>query len=135
MEKITVDAKVENLAAVTEFIISSMEEKDCSVKILMQTELVMEELFVNVASYAYEGGTGSCTVCKELEENPSAIVVTFIDSGTPYNPLEHKDPDTGLTLEERSPGGLGIFLVKKNVDEIFYEHKDGKNILTFKKLF
>ncbi len=135
MEKITVDAKVENLATVTEFIISSMEEKSCSVKIIMQIELVMEELFVNVASYAYEGGTGSCTICKEFEDDPAALIVTFIDSGVPYNPLEHKDPDTGLTLEERSPGGLGIFLVKKNVDELFYEHKDGQNILTFKKFF
>ena len=98
-------------------------------------ELVIEELFVNVANYAYTPKEGNCTVQKEFQENPRAVVVTFIDSGMPYNPLEHEDPDTSLGVEERAIGGLGIFLVKKNVDDISYEHKDGQNVLRLKKLF
>jgi anti-sigma regulatory factor (Ser/Thr protein kinase) len=135
MEKLTIEAKVENLATVTEFITSSLEEKDCSIKIIMQMELVIEEIFVNVASYAYRPNIGSVTICKEFEESPQAVIITFIDSGIEYNPLEHEDPDINAGIDERSIGGLGIFLVKKNVDEISYERKDGKNILTMKKIF
>lgn len=135
MEQLTIEAKVENLSTVTEFIIESLEELNCKPKILMQMELVIEELFVNVASYAYAPNIGICTVQKILEDNPRSITVTFIDSGVPYNPLKKEDPDTSLGVEEREIGGLGIFLVKKNVDAITYEHKDGQNVLTFKKLF
>ena len=135
MEQLTIEAKVENLSTVTKFIIESLEELNCKPKILMQMELVIEELFVNVASYAYKPNIGTCTVQKILEDNPRSITVTFIDSGVPYNPLKKEDPDTSLGVEEREIGGLGIFLVKKNVDDITYEHKDGQNVLTFKKLF
>lgn len=135
MEKLTIDAKIENLPEVTEFITSSLEEKDCSIKIIMQMELVIEEIFVNVASYAYRPNVGPVTVCKEFEEEPQAVIITFIDGGIEYNPLEHKDPDINAPVDERDIGGLGIFLVKKNVDDIFYERKDGKNIFTIKKIF
>ena len=135
MEQIIVEATVENLERVTDFIIESLEERNCKPKIIMQMELVIEELFVNVAHYAYKPNVGQCTVQKEIEENPRAISITFIDSGMPYNPLEHDDPDTSLGVEEREIGGLGIFLVKKNVDKISYEHKDGQNVLRLTKLF
>ncbi len=135
MEQIIVEATVENLERVTDFIIESLEERNCKPKIIMQMELVIEELFVNVAHYAYTPNKGICTVQKEIEENPRAISITFIDSGMPYNPLEHDDPDTSLGVEEREIGGLGIFLVKKNVDKISYEHKDGQNVLRLTKLF
>ena len=135
MEQLTIEAKVENLSTVTKFIIESLEELNCKPKILMQMELVIEELFVNVASYAYKPNIGTCTVQKILEDNPRSITVTFIDSGVPYNPLKKEDPDTSLGVEEREIGGLGIFFFKKNVDDITYEHKDGQNVLTFKKLF
>ena len=135
MEKLTTNATVENLAAVTEFITSTLEEKDCSMKIIMQMELVIEEIFVNVASYAYRPNVGPVTICKEISESPQAVTITFIDSGVAYNPLEREDPDITLSAEERDIGGLGIFLVKKNVDEISYEYKDGQNILRLKKFF
>ncbi len=135
MEKLTVDAKLENLSSVTEFILSALESRDCPMKIIMQMELVIEEIFVNIASYAYKEEVGSATICREVYEDPRAIELTFIDSGTPYNPLEHKDPNINLSAEERQIGGLGIFLVKKNVDEISYSHEDGNNILTVKKNF
>ena len=71
----------------------------------------------------------------EFEENPAAVLMTFLDRGKPYNPLEKDDPDTTLDIDERDVGGLGIFLVKNNVDEISYEYADGKNILRMKKFF
>lgn len=135
MEKLTVKAKVENLASVTEFIISSLEERGCSVKVSMQMELVIEEIFVNVANYAYTPEVGEVTIYKDFDDDPRALDLTFADFGTPYNPLEHKDPDTTLAAEDREIGGLGIFLVKKNVDAIDYERKDGQNILHMKKFF
>lgn len=135
MEKFTIDAKLENLPAVTEFVIDALESRDCSMKVTMQMELVIEEIFVNVASYAYKNDVGEVTICRKFDEEPRAIELTFIDSGTLYNPLEHKDPDTSLGAEEREIGGLGIFLVKKNVDEISYKREDGQNILTVKKFF
>ena len=135
MEKITVDALLENLQAVVDFATEKLEARDCSMKVVMQTELVIEEIFVNIASYAYHPEIGPATFCMEFEENPNSVLMTFIDGGKPYNPLEQKAPDTTLSIEERDVGGLGIFLVKKNVDEIAYEYTDGKNILRMKKLF
>ncbi|MBR0288672.1 MAG: ATP-binding protein [Selenomonadaceae bacterium] len=135
MEKITVEAVLENLQTVIDFATEKLEERDCSMKVIMQTELVIEEIFVNIASYAYHPETGAATFCMEFEKNPNAVLMTFIDSGKPYNPLEADAPDTTLAIEDRNIGGLGIFLVKKNVDEISYEYTDGKNILHMKKFF
>ena len=134
MEKITVDAVLENLQAVIDFATEKLEERDCSMKVVMQTELVIEEIFVNIASYAYHPEIGPATFCMEFEENPHALLMTFIDAGKPYNPLEQDAPDTTLAIDEREVGGLGIFLVRKNVDEISYEYADGKNILRMKKI-
>ena len=133
MKKITVEATVDNLQQVIDFATEQLEARDCSMKVVMQTELVIEEIFVNIASYAYENDTGLVTFCVDFEENPSAVLMTFIDGGKPYNPLEKSDPDTTLDIDERDVGGLGIFLVKKNVDEISYRFDGGQNILTMKK--
>ncbi|MBR4903246.1 MAG: ATP-binding protein [Selenomonadaceae bacterium] len=135
MEKITVEAVVENLQTVIDFATEKLEARDCPMKTSMQLELVIEEIFVNIANYAYHPETGVATFCMEFEENPSAVSMTFIDGGKPYNPLEKDDPDTTLDVDEREIGGLGIFLVKKNVDEISYEYADGKNILRMKRFF
>lgn len=135
MKKITVEAVIENLQEVIDFATEELEARDCPMKISMQVELVIEEIFVNISSYAYNPEIGPATFCMEFEENPNAALMTFIDSGKPYNPLEQTDPDTSLAIEQRSVGGLGIFLVKKNVDEISYKYEDGKNILFMKKFF
>lgn len=135
MEKITVEATTDNLQDVIDFATAQLEEHDCSMKVVMQMELVIEEIFVNVSSYAYHPDTGDVTICVDFAENPSAVEMTFIDGGKPYNPLEKEDPDTTLGIDEREIGGLGIFLVKKNVDDISYEYADGKNILRVKKFF
>ena len=83
MEKITVEAVLENLQTVIDFATEKLEERDCSMKIIMQTELVVEEIFVNISSYAYNPETGSATFCIEFEKNPDAMLMTFIDGGKP----------------------------------------------------
>ena len=75
------------------------------------------------------------TVRAEVTDNPLAVVITFIDNGTPYDPLAKADPDTTLSVEERDIGGLGIYMVKKTMDDISYEYRNGQNILRIKKKF
>ena len=133
MKEIEVDATVDNLDLVNGFVEELLTSLDCSMKLEMQLSLVVEEIFVNIASYAYEGKTGKAVVQGGVEKDSATVKLVFIDEGMPYNPLEKEDPDISLSAEERGIGGLGIFLVKKNVDDISYEHKDGKNILTLWK--
>ncbi len=133
-EKLTIDAKVENLDQVLGFLDAFLERLDCPMKAQMQMDLAVEELFVNVASYAYGENTGKATL--ELMAKPesrSAVTLVLTDEGMKFNPLEKEDPDLTLPAEERGIGGLGILMVKKNVDEITYRRVDGKNILTMKK--
>ena len=126
MKSITVEAKIENVDKVTEFVNEVLEEKDCPLKVQMQLDVAIDEIFGNIAYYAYGKGSGNATI--QIE-----ITLIFIDQGTPYNPLENKDPDITLDIEDREIGGLGIFLVKKTMDELSYEYVDGQNILTMKK--
>lgn len=133
MKSITVEAKIENVDKVTEFVNEMLEEKDCPLKVQMQLDVAIDEIFGNIAYYAYGKGSGNATIQIEMEDNPPKITLTFIDQGIPYNPLEIKDPDITLDIEDREIGGLGIFLVKKTMDELSYEYVDGQNILTMKK--
>ena len=135
MDKLTIEAATDNLQQVTDFATERLEEHDCPMKVVMQMELVIEEVFVNVSSYAYRPDVGNVTICLDFAEEPASVEITFIDSGRPYNPLEKDDPDTTLGINEREIGGLGIFLVKKNVDDIAYEYTDKQNILRIKKFF
>ena len=133
MKSITVEAKIENVDKVTEFVNEVLEEKECPLKVQMQLDVAIDEIFGNIAYYAYGKGSGNSTIQIEMEDNPPKITLTFIDQGIPYNPLENKDPDITLDIEDREIGGLGIFLVKKTMDELSYEYADGQNILTMKK--
>ena len=133
--ELTLEATVENLSAVNAFIDDFLDAVGCPGRSHMQLSLVIEEIFVNVASYAYAPNTGKVTVKIAITREPLSAKIIFSDSGKPYNPLEAKEPDIDAPIEERNIGGLGIFLVKKNVDEVNYEFADGKNIFTiFKKL-
>ena len=133
MKTITVEAKIENIDVVTDFVNTFLEENSCPMKIQMQIDVVIDEIFGNIAYYAYESGSGNASVQVGMEEAPRKIVLIFSDQGIPYNPLENKDPDITLNLEEREIGGLGIYMVKKMMDEISYEYADGQNILRMKK--
>ncbi len=131
MDSLTLEATNDNLDKVLAFIDTALEKYGCSMKDQMKIDLSAEEIFVNIANYAYGDNTGNAEIT--VENNGGAFSVTFIDSGTPYNPLEKADPDITLSAEERQIGGLGIFLVKKNMDSVSYEYKDGKNIFTMTK--
>ncbi len=134
VKEMTVEATVENIEAVTDFINAELEAMDCPLKAQMQIDVAIDELFGNIAHYAYQPGTGPATVRVEEERDPSAVIITFIDSGVPYDPLTTKEPDVTLSAEEREIGGLGVFLVKKTMDDVSYEYKDGQNILRIKKI-
>ena len=133
MKELTVEAVVENIPRVTAFIEEELEQAACPMKAIMQIGLAIDELFCNIARYAYPGGTGSATVRLEIDRAARVASLTFIDGGVPYNPLEKEDPDVTLSAEERQIGGLGIFLVKKTMDGMRYERRDGKNLLTITK--
>lgn len=133
MKELTIEATTENIDAVTDFVNSQLEELDCSLKIQSQVDIAIDELFGNIAHYAYNPETGYATVQVEVTEDPLTVVITFIDDGVPYDPLAKDDPDTSLSAEERQIGGLGIYMVKKTMDDISYEYKDGRNILKIRK--
>ena len=133
MKELTITATVENIETVTDFVNEQLEAFDCPMKAQMQIDIAIDELFGNIAHYAYNPEVGDATVRVEVTEDPLAVVITFIDKGVPYNPLAKADPDTTLSAEEREIGGLGIFMVKKTMDDIIYEYKDGRNILKIKK--
>lgn len=128
---ITIDATTENLDTVNQFIDGFLEECGCPMKAQMQIDLSVEEIYVNIANYAYGDGTGKAEI--SIENNDGEITITFKDSGVPYNPLEKADPDISLSADEREIGGLGIFLTKKNMDRVSYEYTDGHNVLTMTK--
>ncbi len=134
MRELNIEALIENLDQVLAFVDEEIDKLDCSVKIRTQIDIAVEELFVNIAHYAYNPETGPATVRVEVEKDPPAISITFIDHGIPYDPLAKADPDITLSAEEREIGGLGIFMVKKSMDSIDYEYKDGQNILHIRKL-
>ena len=133
MKELTVDATIENVAAVTAFVDEQLEQLNCPMKTQCQVDVAIDELFGNIANYAYNPDIGTATVRVEVTENPLAVVITFIDNGIPYDPLAKGDPDITLSVEERQIGGLGIYMVKKSMDDVSYEYKDGKNILRIKK--
>ena len=133
MKELTIAATVENIETVTDFENEQLEALDCPIKAQMQIAIAIDELFGNIAHYAYNPEIGKATVRVEVIEDPLAVTITFIDNGIPYDPLAKSDPDTTLSAEEREIGGLGIYMVKKSMDEITYEYKYGQNILAIKK--
>lgn len=133
MKELTISATVENIETVTEFVDEQLEQLGCPMKAEMQINIAIDELFGNIAHYAYNPETGDATVRVEVQEDPMAVKITFIDQGVPYDPLKKEDPDITLSAEEREIGGLGIYMVKKSMDEVTYEYKEGCNILTIKK--
>ena len=133
MKELNIAATVENIEVVTDFVNEQLEALDCPMKVQMQIDIAIDELFGNIAHYAYHPEVGDATVRVEVTEDPLSVVVTFIDNGVPYDPLAKEDPDTTLSVEERKIGGLGIYMVKKSMDDIAYEYKDGQNILKIKK--
>ena len=133
MKELTLEAKVQNLQQVLDFVDDALMTMNCPVKLQMQIDVAVEEIFVNVASYAYAPASGPVTVRVEETAGPKAVRITFIDSGTPFDPTAREDPDVTLSAEERKIGGLGIFMTRKSMDRMIYEYRDGRNVLCLER--
>ena len=133
MAEITVAADLDSLNDVLAFVDGEMERAGCYMKLMTQVDMAVEEIFVNIARYAYHPEAGEASIRCEAGGDPFRIVVGFADRGRPFNPLDREDPDVTLDAEARQLGGLGILMAKKLMDEIQYEYRDGKNILTLRK--
>lgn len=133
MYKLTVPAKIENLQKVFNFLSAQLNSVTYNMKSRLQLELSIEEAYVNISKYAYESDEGDVEILSHIDKDPIQITVKLMDSGMPYNPLNNEDPNILANTEEKELGGLGILLIKKNVDNIRYEYLDGKNVLTIQK--
>ena len=131
MKEIIIPACLERLDELLEFAGGAMQNAGLNVKNQNNIKIAIEEIFVNIVSYAYPDGEGDVTI--RILVDSGTFAAEFRDSGTPYNPLAKADPDTALSADEREIGGLGIFMVKKMMNEMNYEYRDGQNILTIKK--
>lgn len=126
------NASMDELNNVLKFIDDGIKDIKDS-KLLKKFNLVVEEIFVNIVSYAYSDNDTNNTVTISIKDNDDKTIITFIDNGKHFNPLIKDDPDLSLSVDERPIGGLGIYLVKKMMDNVEYEYKDNKNILTIEK--
>ena len=128
MKELIVEANIESLHEVIDFVRKDIHH--CSPELLDDINLAVEEIFVNISSYAYQPACGNVVVSIAVGKE---VVIRFEDTGSPYNPLEHPDPDLEKPLMEREIGGLGVFLVKKMMDRVEYTRMDGKNVLVVTK--
>ncbi len=133
MRELDVQAVPEKLPEVLQFVSESLVEIGCKDKERNEIEIAVEEIFTNIAGYAYDPA-GPAIIRVELSDNPLTVSLSFIDEGKPYDPLAKPDPNVKLSLKERSRGGLGIFMTKKFMDEVEYDYKDGRNVLTLRKM-
>ncbi len=132
MAELTVTADDNNLEAVQDFIREQIGFACENVKTLMQIDLAIEEIFVNIAHYAYTNG-GDVTIKCDFSDESHILTVVFLDNGKQFDPLAKPDPDVTASAEDRGIGGLGIFLTKKYMDNVKYSYTDGKNVLTIEK--
>ena len=127
-------ASLDQLEKVQDFVLEQLKPYPYTGRTQVQLDVAVEELFVNIAHYAYpEGEEGWVLMRCWVDSAPLQITVQFIDGGKPFNPLAKEDPDTTLPAEERRIGGLGILMVKRSMDAVCYANQDGKNILTITK--
>ena len=129
----TVQATVDSIPVVTEFIDGELARMDCPMKTQAQIDVAIDELFGNIAHYAYGDGTGEATVRIDSDAMRHMVDISFLDSGTPFDPTKITDPDVLLSAEKRCIGGLGIFMVRKTMDGMKYERAEDKNVLTIFK--
>ena len=133
MKELLLTASDETLYTVLDAITEELGKYECPEDVRTQILISAEEIFVNIAHYAYGGEPGEATVTIEVSSQPKICTVVFKDKGTPYNPLEKEDPDTTLSADERQIGGLGVFMVKTMMDSVGYKYEDGSNVFTMSK--
>lgn len=133
MSVLKVEARVQELDSVLDFVNGELDKLECPMRAAMQIDIAVEEIFVNIANYAYGSGVGEAEIRMEGEAGGSGARITFLDSGVPYDPLQKEDPDITLPAAQRNIGGLGIFMVKKSMDDLSYEYRGGQNVLQLLK--
>ena len=133
MEKRTFKADESLLNDVTDYVEEELEKAGFTYKDILRLKVCIEEVFINVAHYAYGETTGDVDIGVEHDKANNQVIFTFEDGGVQFNPLAKEDPDVTLTAHERQIGGLGIFICKKIMDDIQYNYTNGKNILTMTK--
>ncbi len=133
MKSLIIPAKTERLDEAVDFVYEELKAYDCSRSILLQVKMVIEEIFVNIASYAYHPVEGEAEIRCEVLRDPLRVVIQFLDGGKPFDPLKKEDADLSIEALEEREGGLGIFLVKKTMDDVQYSYENGKNVLTILK--
>ncbi len=133
MNILTIPAERDRLDQVQDFIDQNLAGVEYSPEAQIQLQIAVEELFVNIASYAYAPGHGDAVIGCRVEEDPPSITVQLRDWGKPFDPLAKKDADVTLSAEDRDIGGLGIYMVKNSMDAVDYKREDGQNVLTIRK--
>lgn len=128
MKTLTLTPTMDAMAPATAFFESALEEAGVSMKVIAQVNIAVDEIFSNIARCS-----GATTAKLDCDLTETQVLLRFTDNGVPYDPTAKPDPDITLSAEERPIGGLGIFMVKKSMDEVRYEHKDGCNVLTLVK--
>jgi amino acid adenylation domain-containing protein len=131
-KELKLEAISENLDRVLDFVNAELEKMDCPLKTQMQIDVAIEEIFINIARYAYNPETGLAVI--RIRTSPNEIRLEFEDSGVPYNPLGKDDPDIGAPAEDRPIGGLGVFMVKKIMDTVEYRYEGSSNLLSLRKM-
>lgn len=133
MTSIKVPAKKEYLEQVQSFVKEQLDGYDCPISVELSIEIAIEEIFVNIASYAYAPNDGDAEIKCEISENPLSVTIHFLDNGEPFDPLQKEDADLSKEALLTRIGGLGIYMVKQSMDKVSYEYKDGMNVLTINK--
>ena len=134
MKELTLSARQTNIPAIIEFVNRELERMGCALKTKAQIDIAIDELYSNIAKYGFDDDGGEVTVTLETASEPRVVSISFMDGGRPFNPLERSDPDITLSARDRKIGGLGIYMVKKSMDDVRYEYREGKNILTIRKI-
>ncbi|MBP5165571.1 MAG: ATP-binding protein [Lachnospiraceae bacterium] len=133
-KEIRLPATIDNISVVMSFVDEELVKRNCPESEKLKIDVAVDEIFANIASYAYAPEEGEATVKVEFTDEPLQIIISFIDTGKPYNPLLKEDPDTTLSADERAIGGLGIFIVKQSMDSVEYSYEEGCNVLKIKKI-
>ena len=133
MTEKTFPADTSVLDDVIAFAEEELEQTDCPLQAVMPLTLALEEMCVNMAHYAYPNSSGSVQLAIGYDPKTHTIAFRLTDSGIPFNPLTHRDPDLTLPAEQRPIGGLGIYMMKKTMDRVSYRYENGKNVLTMQK--
>lgn len=134
VKEITVPATMENIRTVTDFINEELEKYQIPEMVRVQIDVAIDEIFGNIVRYAYGEREGQVTVRTGIDGERPTASITFIDDGRPYDPRTAPEPDITLEARLRPIGGLGLFMVRKIMDQLDYKYTDGKNVLTIRKV-